>query len=150
MAWYLLAIEGNVQDTLFVLASELLLYHIATFRMNVSFLAFFLITIIGNNHSKDLWGWLCSYLETCRIQVGRWNIFSTITNLFLGSDCEIDISVCNTTEKRCSNGGQCIEALGEDFFCFCPQGLFHALKILLISLPSIFNVVIEVCFRILI
>ena len=44
-----------------------------------------------------------------------------------GSSCEIDISVCNTTEKRCSNGGQCIEALGDDFFCFCPSGQFHIL-----------------------
>ena len=35
----------------------------------------------------------------------------------------MDITVCNTTEKRCSNQGQCIEALGEDFFCYCLAGL---------------------------
>jgi hypothetical protein len=39
-----------------------------------------------------------------------------------GSNCEIDISVCNTTEKKCNNGGQCIEGLGEAFFCYCPVG----------------------------
>ena len=48
----------------------------------------------------------------------------SILKLYLssGPNCEIDITVCNTTEKRCSNGGQCIEGLGEAFFCYCPVG----------------------------
>ena len=39
-----------------------------------------------------------------------------------GPNCEIDVSICNATENKCSNGGQCIDGLGAAFFCYCPSG----------------------------
>ena len=41
---------------------------------------------------------------------------------FLGQDCEIDVSVCNATESKCSNGGECIDGFGPAFHCNCPSG----------------------------
>ncbi|XP_023335490.1 protein eyes shut isoform X2 [Eurytemora carolleeae] len=45
---------------------------------------------------------------------------------FRGVDCEVDIQVCNITsetgENRCSNGGECIDGLGEQFTCNCTHG----------------------------
>jgi len=55
-------------------------------------------------------------------------------------NCETDITVCNSTEKKCFNGGQCIEGLGEAFFCYCPIGIlknnfdfFHNIQVWLLS-----------------
>ena len=46
-----------------------------------------------------------------------------IISIFItGQDCEIDVSVCNATESKCLNGGECIDGLGPAFLCNCPQG----------------------------
>ena len=52
--------------------------------------------------------------------------------LFSGLNCEIDVSICNATtlfgnrlKPHCSNGGQCIDGLGAEFFCECPTGKKH-------------------------
>ena len=41
---------------------------------------------------------------------------------FSGVNCEFDISVCNTSLTKCSNGGECIDGLGNSFTCSCPEG----------------------------
>lgn len=42
---------------------------------------------------------------------------------YLGTFCEIDMTVCNSTEEtRCQNGGHCIEGLGMSFTCKCSTG----------------------------
>ena len=41
---------------------------------------------------------------------------------FSGVNCEVDISVCNTSLTKCSNGGECIDGLGNSFTCSCPEG----------------------------
>lgn len=43
--------------------------------------------------------------------------------LFLGTNCEIDLAVCNSTgEILCKNGGECIEGPGISFSCKCLPG----------------------------
>ena len=41
---------------------------------------------------------------------------------FPGPNCEIDVSVCNATESKCSNGGECIDGFGPAYHCNCPSG----------------------------
>ena len=45
-----------------------------------------------------------------------------LIHLCLGLNCEIDVSICNATENKCSNGGQCVDGLGASFTCTCPSG----------------------------
>lgn len=38
-------------------------------------------------------------------------------------NCELDISVCNTTEtKKCQNGGRCVDGFGATYTCDCQDG----------------------------
>ncbi|XP_059087709.1 protein eyes shut-like [Tigriopus californicus] len=56
---------------------------------------------------------------TCQCQLG-----------FRGLNCEIDVSVCNasspwsnnTEDKKCQNGGLCVDGWGTDFSCECVSG----------------------------
>ena len=49
--------------------------------------------------------------------------FEAFALSFSGANCEIDVSVCNTTEgKKCQNGGRCVDGLGAKFTCECAQG----------------------------
>lgn len=56
---------------------------------------------------------------TCECQLG-----------FRGLNCEIDVSVCNasspwsnnTEDKKCQNGGLCVDGWGTDFSCECVSG----------------------------
>ena len=61
----------------------------------------------------------------------RDTLYFTISKflLFSGLNCEIDVSICNATtlfgnrlKPHCSNGGQCIDGLGAEFYCECPTG----------------------------
>ncbi len=42
--------------------------------------------------------------------------------MYVGPQCELDISICNNTDKICQNGGQCIDGIGESFHCMCSEG----------------------------
>lgn len=45
------------------------------------------------------------------------------TYTFLGTYCETDLAVCNSTgEILCKNGGECIEGPGMSFSCNCSPG----------------------------
>lgn len=45
------------------------------------------------------------------------------TYVILGTYCEIDLAVCNSTgELLCKNGGECIEGPGVSFSCNCSPG----------------------------
>ena len=66
---------------------------------------------------------------TCSFTISEFLLF-----LFSGLNCEIDVSICNATtlfgnrpKPHCSNGGQCIDGLGAEFFCECPTGKKHIL-----------------------
>ncbi len=38
-------------------------------------------------------------------------------------NCELDVSVCNTTEgKSCANGARCVDGVGATFSCDCADG----------------------------
>ena len=50
------------------------------------------------------------------------NLPNILYCFFLGQDCEIDVSVCNATESKCSNGGECIDGFGPAYHCNCPSG----------------------------
>jgi hypothetical protein len=57
-----------------------------------------------------------------RYYPSKLGLLTSFLLLFPGQNCEIDVSVCNATENKCSNGGQCIDGLGVAFFCYCPPG----------------------------
>ena len=61
-----------------------------------------------------------------------------ITIFITGQDCEIDVSVCNATESKCLNGGECIDGLGPAFQCECPSGTYRLLH----------QVIVKYCFSI--
>lgn len=52
---------------------------------------------------------------------GGFNV--SIARAFSGTNCEIDLAVCNSTgEIQCKNGGECVEGPGVSFSCNCTPG----------------------------
>ena len=57
------------------------------------------------------------------LQKGECYGFYTFLPPLSGLNCELDVSVCNTTGvKKCSNGGRCVDGIGASFTCDCGEG----------------------------
>lgn len=69
---------------------------------------------------------LCVYIFLYYAEICFLLFFKNILNemfTFSGTNCEIDLAVCNSTgELLCKNGGECIEGPGVSFACNCSPG----------------------------